>query len=176
MITEDGQLHAHEGMAVRPLPEVLRKVLLVPLTPDQAFNCFVEHVHEWWSPGATADPELRTWRDMRIEGKVGGRWFQVSADGATHKWGSVLEWSPPSRLAVAWEVPWRTVIGGGELELTFFGTKRGQSRIVLEHRLPILEDQLAAAYVSVLDKGWTGLMLRYSRFCGRRAHAHCPEK
>ena len=60
---------------------------------------------------------------------VGGRLYEVTAAGE-QDWGRVLEWEPPSRFLLAWQI---RPASGTEVEVRFLPEAPG-TRVELEHR------------------------------------------
>jgi len=85
---------------------------------DAAFAAFTEHIGKWWPSGFTASGDKLA--DVVIEGKEGGRVYEVSKDGDEYGWGSVTAWDPGRRVVQSWTL----ALGGGrttEVELLFSG-------------------------------------------------------
>ncbi len=74
----------------------------VKATPAQAFRLFTTHMKDWWPKGGTigTNPYIA----IVVEPWAGGRWFERDADGTETQWGMVLQWEPPSRLLLGWQV------------------------------------------------------------------------
>jgi uncharacterized protein YndB with AHSA1/START domain len=83
------------------VPPVVKTVTL-PCAPARAFDLFTADIGRWWPLGTHhIAPEPVT---CLIEVRPGGRVFERSAAGVGSLWGTVLEWSPPGRLAFTWRV------------------------------------------------------------------------
>ena len=86
----------------RILPAPIRKEVRVHASQQQAFDTFAARMGQWWLKGHSLLQAPQA--DVIIEPKVGGRWFEVGADGSEQTWGRVLEWSAPHRMVLAWQL------------------------------------------------------------------------
>ena len=108
--------------------EAIRKEVVVDFAPAEAFDLFTTRIASWWpvrSHSYGGDAVI----DVVLEPRVGGRLYEVTAEGE-QGWGNVLSWNPPSGFLLEW------LIGeacGTEVEVTFSEEGAG-SRVVLEHR------------------------------------------
>lgn len=110
------------------------RTISVPLTPQAAFDLFTARMSEFWpashSIGATP------FETVVMEPKVGGRWFERSADGAECPWGRVLVWEPPHRVVLAWQLDadWRyDPEFETDVAVTFVETEPGRTKLELRH-------------------------------------------
>lgn len=143
----------------------VRKTVLVPATPQRAFDVFTAGIDRWWpkSHGIGATPVLQS----IIEPFVGGRWYSKHADGAEVVVGHVLVWQPAERFVCSWEVsadwkPDARVAFASEVEVRFSAERDGGTRVELEHRN---FERMGAAggekMRSDVDGGWPGLLDLY---------------
>src|SRR5512144_755718 len=81
--------------------EPVRKQIEVEATPERAFRIFADQAR-WWPP----DHKLFTAdiKDVILEPRVGGRWYQTAVDGTECDIGRVLVWDPPKRMVLAWQL------------------------------------------------------------------------
>ncbi|HEU0221040.1 MAG TPA: SRPBCC family protein [Paracoccaceae bacterium] len=135
----------------------------VAAPPARAFELFTTHIGDWWpkhmSIGA-APPET-----VVIEPRTGGRWFERAADGTETQWGKVLDWAPPGRLLLAWQIDgqWRYDAGlVTEVELRFDLEGESRTRVTLEHRNLERYGPSAAAHAEQLRGGWPRLLEGYA--------------
>ena len=82
--------------------EAIRKTVLVDFTPEEAFDLFTARIASWW-PVRTHSYGGDDVKDVVLEPGVGGRLYEVTADGE-QDWGKVLAWEPPTRLLLDWQI------------------------------------------------------------------------
>lgn len=107
--------------------------ITVPLTPTAAFDLFTDRMSEFWpsSHSIGASPFVA----VVMEPRVGGRWYERSADGVECPWGRVLAWEPPHRVVLAWQLnaDW-TYDPGFETEVAVsFTEAEGRTKVELRH-------------------------------------------
>jgi uncharacterized protein YndB with AHSA1/START domain len=84
-----------------PIPAV-RLDVRVNLAVDRAFALFTDGFGTWW-PKTHTIASAPVERPI-IEGRAGGRCYDRCTDGSECDWGTVLEWQPPHRLLLAWQI------------------------------------------------------------------------
>lgn len=84
-------------------PAPIRKSLRVKASQERAFRVFAQGMGAWWMKGHSL-LKGTTQNDVVIEPKAGGRWYETGEDGSEQSWGRVLEWDPPQRLMLAWQL------------------------------------------------------------------------
>ena len=110
------------------LAEAIRKTVLVDFAPEEAFELFTSRINSWW-PVRTHSYGGENVKEVVLEPVVGGRLYEVTADGE-QDWGKVLAWEPPTRLLLDWQIGEAC---GTEVEVRFSPEGPG-SRVELEHR------------------------------------------
>ncbi len=81
-----------------------------PLRMSFDVACSAEHAFGVWTsrrsaPGGRADHTVTGEAEQVVlQGDVGGRIYERTADGAEHDWGEVTVWQPPTRLAYLWHL------------------------------------------------------------------------
>lgn len=145
----------------RVIPAPIRKTMRVHASRERAFEVFTAKMGGWWakqhSVGAKVNESPQA--DVLIEPRVGGRWYEISENGAEYDWGRVLAWDPPARLVLAWQLTAAFEYDAGfetEVEVTF--TQDGDETLVtFEHRnLDRFGD--VPELLSGMDAGW-GMLL-----------------
>jgi uncharacterized protein YndB with AHSA1/START domain len=133
----------------------------VALAPAEAFRLYTERLADWWPLDTHAlSPQERgaPARAAAIEPFVGGRFFEVMADGSECDWGEVLVWDPPHRLVHSWQLAGRGP-GATEVEVVFEPVAGG-TRVALEHRGWEIWGAEAAERRSSYANGWAGIFAR----------------
>jgi uncharacterized protein YndB with AHSA1/START domain len=115
----------------------IRRTITVRCALDRAFRVFTEELGAWW-PLATHSVAEYSFSGRAkaatavLEGRPGGRVYEVMADGREAEWAEVLTWEPPRRVVLAWKPnPARTHPTEVEIIFTDVG---GQTRVDVEHR------------------------------------------
>jgi uncharacterized protein YndB with AHSA1/START domain len=148
---------------IQPAP--VRKSVTVKADAARAFEVFTGGIGRWWprSHCIASSPQ----KDVVLEPKVGGRWFEIGEDGSQCNWGKVLAWEPPARLLLAWQVgaDWKydpNLVT--EVEVTFTPVEGGATRVDLEHRnLERFGDKIEPVRSQIdSPNGWTGILKLYA--------------
>ena len=106
----------------------IRKLIKVERSPATAFKVFCEEIGQWWPKGPSFGG--KDLADMRIEGRVGGRFYERYIDGTEYDIGQVTAYQPPSLVAFTWRAPsWD---GTTQVEVRFLADGNG-TRVELEH-------------------------------------------
>lgn len=143
----------------------ITRSILVPAPPDRAFRVFTERFGEWWplsDYSIVVDEGIEgvSATSAVIEGRVGGRMYEIRSDGTEADWGKVTVWEPGARLVLAWK-PNRLPQPFTEVEVRFTAEGDG-TRVDLEHRgWEQLGDRAAQARVQY-DMGWPGVLDRFA--------------
>jgi uncharacterized protein YndB with AHSA1/START domain len=149
---------------IKPAP--VRKSLVVKTSPERSFTAFTSGIGRWWPRSKSIGSAAQA--DVVLEPRVGGRWYERGADGSECEWGKVLEWEPPSRVLLAWQIgaDWKFDAKlVTEVEITFTPVGSGETRVDLEHRY--LErmgegaERVRAAFDS--EAGWSGVLREFGR-------------
>lgn len=82
--------------------EPISTSVVAPLPLERAFEHFARELYAWW-------PREYTWsqdvlHDIGIEPRAGGLCFEIGPDAFRCDWGRVLDWAPPERLRLAWQI------------------------------------------------------------------------
>ena len=121
-------------MNIQIAPAPVRKSIAVKAKPDRAFEVFTAGMGRWWAKEHLIGTSPL--RDVVLEPRAGGRWFELNEDGSTCEWGRVLAWDPPGRVLLAWQLnaDWKYDPSFvTELEVRFTPEGDG-TRVDLEHR------------------------------------------
>lgn len=133
---------------VRPI----RREMLVAADPTAAFDVFTGLIGNWWPLAKFG---------VHGDGTVAfteGALVETSADGATARWGDVIDWEPPHRLSFSW-YPGADVSRASRVTVTF--TAAGEQTLVtLQHDgWEVFDDPDAAR--AEYEHGWPTVLDRY---------------
>jgi len=132
--------------------QIVHKVITVRCPVELAFRTFTGGIGAWW-PLATHSRGASRAKSAVIEGREGGRLYEVWDDGSEHSWGTVIAWEPPGRLAVSWKVN-PDALAPTEWEVRFVPDGEGGTRVELDHRgWDALGEEADRSYASYED-GW----------------------
>jgi uncharacterized protein YndB with AHSA1/START domain len=103
----------------------IRKSIWIARSPEISFKVFCEDMGEWW-PGGFGGKDSR----LFLEGEVGGRFYELRADGTEYDIGRVTAYQPPSLVAFTWRAPSWDVTTQVEIR---FSAEAGGTQLELEH-------------------------------------------
>ena len=112
------------NMPTSPLPVDFE----VACPAEHAFSVWTSGLGTWWPPDHTMTGRAE---EVVLQGGVGGRIYERTADGAEHDWGEVTVWQPPARLAYLWYLG-RDRAGATEVEIRFLARGAGATRVEIE--------------------------------------------
>lgn len=109
-------------------PIVLEVAVDAP--PARAFDYFTRDIGRWW-PLARFSCGGDDAVDVAFEPQVGGGLLERTRDGALHRWGTVLAWTPGRHLRFSWH-PGRDDRAAQWVDVAFRPAGRG-SVVTLTH-------------------------------------------
>jgi len=140
--------------------EPVRRVVTVRTDRAHCFDAFTRRLGEWW-PLATHALRPGEVASVVFERRLGGELYETYADGGSCRWGEVIEWKPPEKFAITWDI----AAGPGgptEVHVEFRELGPALTRVELEHRhWERLAEEAARREGYDGPKGWTGVLARY---------------
>jgi uncharacterized protein YndB with AHSA1/START domain len=157
-----------EARTIKVAP--IRKSLVVKTDAKKAFTTFTAGIGRWWP--AAFSIGTSPIKDVVMEPRADGRWFERGEDGSECSWGKVLAWEPPTRVVLAWQISgeWKyepELIT--ELEVKFTPVGEKETRVDFEHRKLDALGATAEAVRAQLESGWPGLLEAYAASTENRA-------
>ena len=155
--------------------EPVRKQITVEAPPEHAFAVFQGGA--WWPKNHSILASGSPRRELVIEPKPGGRWYEIGEDDSQCDWGKVLAWDPPRRMLLGWQINGNFEADPSamsEVEVIF--TPEGdQTRVELEHRGfeahgktgQDLRDSVGS------DNGWSGLLQKFGETASAKPKPAC---
>lgn len=114
----------------------VRKTVTVAAPRELAFRIFTERMTSWW-PLASHHIGKAPAVAVVVEPQAGGRWFERGDDGSECSWGRVIDWAPPERVVLDWQIgaDWQhDPVLHTTVEVRFVAVDAGTTRVELEHR------------------------------------------
>ena len=107
----------------------IRTSVVVQRDRPAVFNTFVRTIDRWWPlrPFSMGQDAVAS---VTFERRVGGRVYETWHDGTQREWGILLDWKPPERFVMTWNVTGVPT----EVELRFIQEASDRTRVDLEHR------------------------------------------
>jgi hypothetical protein len=140
----------------------VRRSIEVKATPERAFETFTAGMIRWWPKEYTINKS--PFKDIVMEPRVNGRWFERGEDNSECQWGKVLAWEPPSRVLLAWQITPAFSYDPKlvtEMDVRFTAAGQG-TRVEVEHRLDGFGDA-AEEMFKIFDGGWPGLLASFAK-------------
>jgi uncharacterized protein YndB with AHSA1/START domain len=103
----------------------IRKEIRVERSPQICFKVFCDEMDQWWPWGFSGEGSR-----VRIDSQIGGRFYEVKADGGQFEIGRVTSYEPPRLIGFSFRAPdWEATT---QVEVRFIPDGSG-TRIELEH-------------------------------------------
>jgi len=153
---------------------VVRKTLVVNCPRDHAFRVFTANMGRWWP--ATHHVGALPFRDVIIEPRPGGRWYEIDTQDNEGQWGTVLAWEPPGRVVLSWHLDTKftfqeELARASELDIRFHEMGAQQTRIEFEHRHIERHGEGHEKLRDALDGGWVSILDEYTKLAQSGATA-----
>ena len=140
----------------------------VGVPPARAFAAFTEEIGRWWPLAEGFAFAGDRWQDMVIEGREGGRVYELARDGEVFHIGSVRVFDPPSRIVFTWGEATEEWAAPTEIEVRFT-REGGGTRVDLEHRGFEEIGPEARPTAKQYEGGWAFVLERYVRHAAKEA-------
>jgi len=153
-----------EAQRISPAP--IRKSLRVRAGRQKAFDTFADAMGSWWLKTHSLVESGQ--KDVIIEPRAGGRWYEIGNDGSEKQWGRVLAWEAPDRLLLAWQLnaewsydpDFETIV-----EVRFTPDGEEHTIVDFEHRdldrFGANAEAVRGDYDTGMDGGWQQLLVNY---------------
>ena len=152
------------------MSEVVNLSVAVDVSPERAFEIFVDELGSWWPVEYSWSQDVL--EEIAIEPHEGGMCFERGPLGFRCDWGRVLAWDPPRHLVIAWQIsprrePEPNPAKASEVEIRFDGAEAGGTTVRLEHRAFERHGDGGAEYAQMLGapEGWPFLLDRFTAAC-----------
>ncbi len=142
----------------------------VALGPTEAFALFTAGMSDWWPAEFSWSGALL--ERMEMDPREGGLLHEIGPEGFRLDWGRVLDWDPPERIVLSWQigpdrVPQPDPARSSEVELRF-SARGGGCRVDVEHRGFDRHGDGAAGYAEAMgSQGWPHLLACFAGVAAR---------
>ena len=152
--------------------EPITKHLTVDCTPDLAFQYFTENIGAWWPLATHGISKERTGQgaiNCVMEGRVGGRVYEVAHTQEEFDWGVVLIWEPGSLVSWTWHLS-HPPEQSTQIHVSFDDAGNGKTNISLVHDHWENWGEEGAEYREGYNEGWDVVFMEgYAGFVAERA-------
>jgi uncharacterized protein YndB with AHSA1/START domain len=116
---------------------VIKRTLHLEVPIEKAFQVFTERMGLWWP--ASHHVGGTPFKDILIDKKKGGRWYEINVEGLECIWGTVLVYEPPKKVVLSWHLQpdWSfnaDLARASEVALEFQAEGPEMTRVEFEHR------------------------------------------
>lgn len=115
----------------------VKRTLQIKVPIEVAFRVFTQKMGSWWP--ASHHVGGTPFKDILIDPKAGGRWYEVNVKGEECIWGTVLAFEPPKKVVLSWHLQpdWSfsaDLAKASEVALEFVAEGPEATRVEFEHR------------------------------------------
>lgn len=154
-------------MSIAP---VVRSVQ-VAVPPARAFELFTGQMGRWWPEAHHIG--AKPFAAIHIEPHVGGRWYEADADGGECPWGKVLEWEPPHRAVLGWQLNAKFEYDPDfltQVELTFLAHEGGTLMTLTHHNMQRF-GEAAPMLAPAMSEGWGQIIGEFQKLANEEKTA-----
>jgi uncharacterized protein YndB with AHSA1/START domain len=117
-----------------PAPVMVRQRVHVELSLPEAFWLFTEGINQWWPLEEGYSYGGSRSREIHLEPREGGRFFERFVDGDELVIGRVVVCAPPERIVFTWRSPDWAVETEVDVRLVADGAGGQGTTVLVEHR------------------------------------------
>lgn len=145
--------------------EPLTLTFAIDCDPSHAFSVWTAQIDRWWPRGhsVSGDPTA-----IVLEPGVGGRIYEVTADGTEIDWGEITSWDPPDAFGYLWHIR-RDRSDATDVALRFAPTGDGRTRLEIVHTGWERLGAGAQEWRDANRNGWGGLVPHLIAYIGASA-------
>jgi len=148
----------------------IEKSIKVQRDAAAAFRFFTASLDKWW-PKEThslgADRDGLTPAKVAMEDGVGGRLYEIAADGKEQSWGRIRVWEPGQRLVFSWQFD-KPDSQATEVDVRFTQLESGATQIDLIHR-HWENDPKGSDLREGYQSGWDPVLANLEKRCNQSA-------
>jgi uncharacterized protein YndB with AHSA1/START domain len=145
-------------MSVDPRFVAVTESVDVDCSPEEAFDLFTSRMGDWWPLDVASYGGDRA-REIFLEPRVGGRFFERFVEADELQVGTVIACDPPELIVFTW----KTADWEGETEVAVSFTPIAQgTRVDLEHRGFERIGPLGPDVAAKFRGGWPGVMQAFA--------------
>jgi uncharacterized protein YndB with AHSA1/START domain len=149
-------------MSSDPRLTTVRESVHVDASPEDAFTFFTARMGEWWPLELASYGGPRA-KDIFLEPRIGGRFYERFVDGDELQVGSVIACDPPRRIVFSWSASeWQDET---EVEVTFNPVAHG-TQVDLIHRGFERIGSVGADVAETFRNGWPRVLAAYAAGSG----------
>ena len=127
---------------------------------------WTSRIGAWWPRDHTVTGEAGL--TVVLEGRVGGRIFERTRDGAEHNWGAVTLWEPPALLGYSWHLG-QDSTHATDVVVRFSAEGAALTRIEIEHSGWERLGETALTWRDRNRIGWETLLPHFAAAIGKDA-------
>jgi len=130
------------------------KSITVPCSQQIAFDTFSRDMNAWWPKDKNSVSAMggKVAREVRLDARQGGEITEVMHDGTETLWGSVTDFSPHSKLSLAWHIG-KTASEASTVDVAFEAAGDMTTVTLTHHGWEVFGDD-AAAMREGYNNGW----------------------
>jgi uncharacterized protein YndB with AHSA1/START domain len=156
---------AHAAGVAHAIPPV-RQSVQVKAPIAHAFEVFTAGITRWW-PSNSCNISRKPVARIVMEPRLGGRWLEIAEDGSETTVATILQWEPPGRVVLQWQVTARFEPDASmrsEVDVRFTAEGPDTTRVdLLHHKFETMGEPDGSTLRAQVGGGWPGMLERFVR-------------